>query len=66
MTGTTNREITVKECPWLDGDIPEGTNLYRWSSHTYGCITSAGVAVSHQDEQVPFFEIPEDSIDWSN
>lgn len=57
-----NRTVTKEECNWLDGDIPEGTIVYRFYGATYGCI-GPGIAVSYQEGQNPFFEMPYDSLD---
>lgn len=34
----TKRDITNDECDWLDETIKEGTIVYGFHNHTYGCI----------------------------
>lgn len=58
----TTREVTQEECPWLDADIPAGTTLWSYSGHTYGCVSSGGVAVVAKAAEVPFFELPADAL----
>lgn len=58
----TTRPITISECPWLDADIPEGTTLWTYDDHAYGCISPNGRAVSAKAAETPFFEIPQDSF----
>jgi len=63
MSMKTVREITTQECPWLDDDIPEGTEVFLYHGCTYGCISSNGIAVSLVEGQVPFFQVPTDSVE---
>ena len=56
------RNITTKECPWLDKDLDEGTTVFEYHGHTYGCITEPGIAVSFKPNDGPFFEIPMDAV----
>lgn len=59
----TTRTVTVDECPWLDEDLPEGTNLVRFTKTTYGCVNyNKGVACSYTDDY-PFFEVPIDALE---
>jgi|TARA_Y100000310_G_C20548630_1_gene746886 hypothetical protein len=64
MSGQLNRSVTTTECPWLDGDLPEGKVVHRYDGVTYGCITESGVAVTDEPNQTPFYEVPRDSVTW--
>lgn len=64
MAYIVTRDITKKECPWLDEDVPSGTVVYAYRKYTYGCISSEGIAV-HLYNQTEFFELPKNAIeDW--
>ena len=56
------RDVTINECPWLDYDLPEGTQLWSYDGHTYGCVSSKGLAVTAKAAETPFFEIPQDAV----
>lgn len=57
------RKITTKECHWLNEDVKQGTLVYKFCGHTYGCIGPKGIAVTLSPEgDNPFFELPYDSI----
>ena len=58
ITYRTTRRITRTECPWLDGPIAKGTTLHRYFVATYNVIGPDGVAVTHQPNSTPFFEVP--------
>lgn len=58
----TTREITRKECPWLEANIVKGTILYKYNGYTYGVIGN-GRAVSVEKDVTPFFEIPKNSYE---
>jgi hypothetical protein len=55
------RNVTKDECPWLDTDLPEGLEVHKYSGCTYGCI-GAGIAVTREPGQTPFFEVPRDAV----
>jgi hypothetical protein len=56
------RDVTTKECHWLDENIKQGATVYKFYGHTYGCIAS-GIAVTlSPDGDNPFFEIPRNAI----
>ena len=58
----TTRNITTDECEWLRETIKQGTIVYKFYGHTYGCIGS-GIAVTfNEDEDNPFFELPYDAL----
>ena len=50
------RDVTISECPWLDTDLPAGTEVEKFHGYTYGCIGS-GIAVCFSQDG-PFFEVP--------
>lgn len=58
----TIRDITKEECPWLEETIPAGTDVYLYHGDTYGCISPSGRAFTLVPDEIPFFELPEDSI----
>jgi len=66
MKGTLTRVLTKKECPLLAEDLCEGTIVYKYTGFIYGCISDSGIAVTlHSHGRVPFFEIPKNSVSWS-
>lgn len=62
--GMLNRNVTKKECYWLDEDLLKGTVVYEYGGCTYGCISSNGIAVTKKPDKAPFFEVPLDAITW--
>lgn len=60
----TTRTVTRKECYWLDADILEGTELFRFSGPTYGCVDYENGIAASVDGGTPFFEIPINAIRW--
>jgi len=61
--GILNRDVTQKECRWLDEDLKEGTIVYQFFGCTYGCVDS-GVPVTLEQDKTPFNEVPWDAVDW--
>ena len=57
------RNVTIKECHWLDKDMKKGAEVFKYKGHTYGCISYSGVACTMEDGKEPFFELPVDSIE---
>jgi hypothetical protein len=55
------RDVTTKECFWLDADLPAGTEVHVYDGCTYGCI-GAGIAVTLEPNKTPFFEVPRDAV----
>lgn len=56
------RDLTKAECPWLKADLREGTIVHEYTGHTYGCISSKGIACS-RDGGTPFFELPREALE---
>jgi len=56
------RDITKKECSWLDRDIKKGETVYKYWGHTYGCISPNGVAIVFVKGETPFYEVPKDAV----
>lgn len=62
MKYKVTRDVTTEECHWLDSDVKEGTEVYEFIGHTYGCITPSGIAVSLVDGERQFFELPAEAM----
>jgi hypothetical protein len=58
----TTRDINSEECHWIDEPVKEGTEVYEYFGHTYGCISSSGMAVTLKEGELPFFELPYNSL----
>ena len=63
-TGRLNKQLNVKDYPWLDETLPEGLAVFAYLGCTYGCISDNGVAVCLEPNSSPFTEIPAESVDW--
>lgn len=63
MTGKLNRDVTTRECYWLDKDYKKGTSLTDFTGCTFGCIGDYGEPVVLDGNKF-FLEIPSDAIDW--
>lgn len=59
---TLQRDVYREECPWLDEDLPKGTQVFKSTGPTYGVIGPSGIAVSMQPGEEPFFEVPADAV----
>lgn len=59
------RDVTKKECHWLDKTFKKGSVVLEYQGYTYGCISDNGIAVSN-DGKEPFFEIPIDALQALN
>lgn len=58
------RDVTVDECPWLEGTIVKGALLWHCDKPTYGCVSPSGIAVTAaEDRGYPFFELPQDAVE---
>lgn len=58
------REVTKAECPWLNTDLADGTEIFRYYGYTYGCVGPLGVPVTLVPNATPFFEVPRDAVGW--
>jgi len=56
------RDVTTKECHWLDNDLKKGDMVYEYTNYTYGCISPNGKAFCDETGS-PFFELPLNSVD---
>jgi hypothetical protein len=66
MSGIVNRRLSEDE-NYSGRAIEAGEKVVRYLGCTYGCITLGGIAVTFSlDGSEPFFEVPEDSVDWSH
>lgn len=52
------RDITPRECPWLEKTVLEGTAVFQYPGPTYGLISPDGVAVTLEPITPPFFQLP--------
>lgn len=43
--------------------VAAGEVLYKYFGATYGCVSPAGVALTQEPGQTPFFEFPWDAIE---
>lgn len=57
------RNVTKKECNWLNEDLKAGQVFYV-AYDPYGCCTFDGIPVSTNKSGVPYFEIPNDAIKY--
>jgi hypothetical protein len=57
-----NRDVTPKECTWLENTCVKGTIVYEYQGYTYGCVTPGGMAVTLVENETPFFELPVDAL----
>jgi len=62
--GHLNRNVTIKEYPWLEKDLKKRKVVYKYYGFTYGCISSQGVAVTDKPDKTPFYELPQSAINW--
>jgi hypothetical protein len=58
------RDVTKEECHWLKHDIIAGTIVYRFTGHTYGCVSYTGQAVTDDPTgDYPFYELPNNALE---
>lgn len=57
------RDVSKKECPWLEKDYKKDDVVFYYSGYTYGCISYMGVPCSDKLDEGPFFEMPENSLE---
>lgn len=68
QTGRTLRVTRpVQIDDWLDGtpapEFAPGMVVHEYKGATYGCVTSAGVAVTMEPGVTPFYEVPRDAVE---
>jgi len=57
------REVTRKECDWLDRDYHEGEVVYEFEGYTYGVVSGSGIPITTTEKQdSEFVELPLNSI----
>jgi hypothetical protein len=56
------RDVTQKECTWLDRDFKKGEKVHKYTGCTYGCCSPFGSAFTLVKDKTPFFELPNDSV----
>jgi hypothetical protein len=58
------RDITTRECGWLERDLLAGEEFRVYTGHTYGVISRQGIAVQALDEveNGPFMELPASAL----
>ena len=58
------RDVTVRECGWLERDLRRGERFTVYAGHTYGVISPAGVAVQPEgaSDSEPFMELPANAL----
>jgi hypothetical protein len=56
------RDVTKKECDWLDRTFKKGEVVYEYRGCVYGCISYKGNAFTLEQDRTPFFELPNDSV----
>jgi hypothetical protein len=54
------RDVTQKECTWLDRTFKKGEVVYKYYGCTYGACRDE--AYTLEDNILPFFELPDDSV----
>jgi hypothetical protein len=57
------RNVTKKECVWLDRTFKKGEIVYEYFGCTYGCISWKGRAFTKEENETPFFELPNDAVE---
>jgi hypothetical protein len=60
------RNVTTKECKWLDRTIKKGEFVFAYYGATYGCISSGGSAFTFVENKPPFFELPDNAVTPKN
>ncbi len=56
------RNVTKKECRWLERTIKKGEMVYIYHGSTYRCISPRGSAFTLVEHKTPFFELPNDAV----
>jgi hypothetical protein len=58
------RDITPKECHWLDRKYEKGELVYLYSGFTYKLIGTNGYAFTIEPGSLPFFELPKNAVSF--
>ncbi len=56
------RNIARTEFRWLKRDFKKSEIVYRYYGPTYDCIGCNGYAFTIKPNELPFFELPKDSV----
>lgn len=56
------RNVTQKECDWLDRTFKKGEVVFEYNGVTYGCVSSDGSAFTIEEGKGPFFELPDNAV----
>lgn len=56
------RDVTMKECDWLDFDFKEGDIVYGFGA-SMGTVSVNGWAVTVEPNEHPFYELPLDALE---
>ena len=56
------RDVTRKECSWLDRDYKKGEIVFEYPLYTYVSLSNEGIACSDRDSASPFFELPKNAL----
>lgn len=59
---TITREVTQKECSWLNRTFTKGELVY-YTPDTYGCATPEGTMITEYPEEGCGYEIPNDALE---
>jgi len=60
-----SKNVTKKEHKWLKRDFVKGEKVYLYSSNTYNCIGTNGLACSINGNE-PFFELPITALQFNH
>jgi hypothetical protein len=64
IKGMVVREVTPLECKWLQWKVNPGRIVYKYNGCQYGTVGLNGVAVTNEPDELPFYELPFDSVRW--
>lgn len=56
------RDVTMQECKWLKRDFQVNEIVHLYNGNTYNCISKNGKPFTEVENEVPFFELPNDAI----
>lgn len=62
MMRVLTRDVTQRECPWLERDMTVGETVWTYSGLTYGAVSPTGIPVTANPDETPFFELPADAL----